>query len=65
MKIRRWLLETLVVFSVTLAVSLFVSVTWSLVAHGKRTLDWETSFRFAILFGLIVPWITARTRSGR
>ena len=65
MKLRRWLVETLLVFSVTLLVSLVVSVTWSLVVHGTRTLDWETSFRFAIVLGLLVPWITSRTRSGR
>ena len=48
------------VFAASLIVSIVVSVLWNLIVHGAGTVDWETSFRTAILFGIIVPWMGSR-----
>jgi len=48
-------------FGVSLTVSIVVSLLWTLCVHGGGVIDWETSFRFAIRFGIIVPWCGARS----
>jgi hypothetical protein len=60
MNIKKLLVDVAAVFAVSLFVSVFVSALWNLVVHGAATLDWETSFRLAILFGIIVPWMESR-----
>ena len=60
MNIKKYLLEFATVFAVTLVVSVVVTLLWNLILHGTTTIDWETSFRFAILFGIIVPWLETR-----
>jgi hypothetical protein len=62
--IRRLLVDSVTVFAVTLIVSVIVTLLWNLVVHGASTVDWETSFRFAILFGIILPWLETRRRQG-
>ncbi len=44
------------VFAVTLIVSTVVTFLWNLIGHGARTVDWETSSRSAIVFGIILSW---------
>ncbi len=60
MSIRRLVVDAVTVFSVTLVASMVVSVLWNLIAHKTTAIDWETSVRFAIVLGIIVPWIQAR-----
>jgi hypothetical protein len=62
MNIRRFLVESATVFAATLILSVIVTLLWNLSVHGAATIDWETSFRFAILFGIILPWIETRRR---
>ena len=60
MNTKKLLVNFLAVFAVTLIVSVIVTLFWNLIVHGTRTIDWETSFRFAILFGIILPWMETR-----
>jgi hypothetical protein len=60
MIIRRVLVEVVTVFALTLIVSVIVTLLSNLIVHGASTIDWETSIRFAILFGIILPWIETR-----
>ena len=60
MNIKRLLVDFVNVFAVSLIVSVIVTLLWNLIVHGASTIDWETSFRFAILFGIIVPWLETR-----
>ena len=60
MNIKKLLVDFVTVFAVTLIVSVIVTLLWNLFVHGAGTVDWETSFRFAILFGIILPWIETR-----
>ena len=60
MNVRRLLVDVFTVFAVALIVTATVTLLWNLIVHGTSTIDWETSFRFAILFGIIVPWVERR-----
>ncbi len=62
MNIKRLLVDVLTVFSVSLVVTSIVTLLWNLIVHKAGTIDWETSFRFAILFGIIMPWMEGRRR---
>jgi hypothetical protein len=50
------------VFAIALFVCIGVTFLWNLIFHGSAVIDWETSFRFAILFGIIFPIINSRKR---
>jgi hypothetical protein len=58
--IKRLLIDFVTVFVVSLIVSVIVTLLWNLIFHGTSTIDWETSFRFAILLGIILPWMGTR-----
>ena len=60
MNIKKLLVDFVTVFAVSLIVSVIVTLLWNLIVHRAGTTDWETSFRFAILFGIILPWIETR-----
>jgi hypothetical protein len=65
MNIKKLLVDFVSVFAVSLIVSVIVTLLWNLIVHGASTIDWEASFRFAILFGIILPWIgTRRSKCG-
>jgi hypothetical protein len=63
MNFKKLLVDFVTVFAVSLVVTVLVTLIWNLIAHGATAIDWETSFRFAILFGIIFSWIEARRRS--
>ena len=50
-----WFLEFIIVFFITLAVAILVSLLWNLIAHGNAIIDWASSFRFALIFGIVLP----------
>jgi hypothetical protein len=52
------------VFAISLVVTLGVTFLWNLVFHKVAKVDWETSFRFAILFGIILPIGYSRKNRG-
>jgi hypothetical protein len=60
MHIRRLLVDSVTVFAVTLGITALVTLLWNIIGHRSVTVDWETSFRFAIVLGIILPWIAAR-----
>ena len=62
MNIKELFIDFVTVFVVTLVVVAIVSYLWSLIAHGVGAFDWETSFRFAVIFGIIFSWMGARKR---
>ena len=65
MNIKKLLVDFVTVFAVSLIISVIVTLLWNLIVHGASTMDWETSFRFAILFAIILPWIEMRRSKGR
>jgi hypothetical protein len=60
MNIRKLVVGFVTVFAVTLIVSVIVTLLWNLIVHGASSIGWETAFRFAILFGILLPWIETR-----
>jgi hypothetical protein len=58
MKARRFLLQFLVFFVLVFVVSAVVSYLWSLIAHGHGLADWPSSFRFAVILGVVLPFAT-------
>ncbi len=62
MNIKKILADFATVFSVTLVVVVLVTLIWNLIFHRSSTIDWETSFRLAIYFGIILPWIVSRSK---
>ena len=55
MKIKGFLIGFVTTFAVTLAVAAIVTYLWNLGVHGQSAVDWETSFRLAIILGIILP----------
>lgn len=55
MKIMSFLRDFAIIFVLVFVVSSIVSYVYSLLAHGAGSVDWEASFRFSIIFGIIFP----------
>ena len=60
MNIKKLVVEFVTVFVVALVTVALVTFLWNLIGHGESTIDWETSFRFAIIFGIILTWTNLR-----
>ena len=60
MNITKLVVEFITVFLVALVTTAIVTFLWNLIGHGVSTIDWETSFRFAIVFGIILTWAKSR-----
>ena len=61
MNIRKLVVGFVTVFAVTLIVSAIVTLLWNLIVQGASSIDWDTSFRSAIVFSIIIlPWIATR-----
>ncbi len=44
-------------FALVLVVSAAVSFLYSLVAHGRGVVDWESAFRLALVFAIALPLV--------
>lgn len=54
--------EFIVIFIVTFIVSSLVTFIYSFIVHSEGIIDWSTSFRLSIIFGIIFPWLNSRGR---
>ena len=57
MKTLNFLRDFVITCVITFIVSVIVSYFYSLIANGIGTIDWETSIRLGIIFGIIFPSI--------
>jgi hypothetical protein len=62
MNIKTLITEYITVFALTLVTVASVTFLWNIIEYGKSTIDWETSFRFAVIFGIILTWEKSRER---
>ncbi|RMG36896.1 MAG: hypothetical protein D6732_07575 [Methanobacteriota archaeon] len=62
MTVRTFMINFVSTFVVVFIVASFVSFLWNLVFHAAGIVDWETSFRLAIILGIILPWVQERDR---
>jgi len=60
MNIKILVVEFVTVFAVTLVTAAIVTFLWNIIMHAEGIIDWETSFLFAILFGIIQTWVKSR-----
>ena len=60
MNIKKLVVEFVIVFVVTLVTTAIVTFLWNIIGDGASAVDWETSFRFAIIFGIILTWGKSR-----
>jgi hypothetical protein len=60
MSIKKLVVEFGTVFAVTLVTVALVTFLWNFIGHGESAVDWETSFRFAVIFGVILTWVRSR-----
>jgi hypothetical protein len=60
MNIKRLVIEFGTVFAITLMTVALVTFLWNIIGHRVSMVDWEASFRFAIIFGIIFTWIKSR-----
>ncbi len=62
MNIQSLFIDFVSTFLIVFVVTLIVTYLWGLIFHATGAVDWETSFRMAIIFGILFPWIDARVR---
>ena len=60
MKIKQLAIDFALIFALALVVVTVVTFLWNLIGHGTRVIDWETSFRFAIIFSILLTWANNR-----
>jgi len=60
MNIKKLGVEFAIVFAVTMVTAALVTFLWNLIGHGKSDVDWESSFRFATIFGIVLTWVKSR-----
>jgi len=54
MNIKRLIVEFVLEFAVTLVTTTIVTLLWNIIRHGETAISWETSFRFALIFAIIL-----------
>ena len=64
MKMKKLAVEFVTVFAVTLVTVAIVIFLWNVIEHGVSIIDWETSFRFAVVFGIVLTWVKSREIKG-
>jgi hypothetical protein len=64
MDLKTTLVRFIRIFAISLLVTLGVTFLWDLIFHGVAKVDWETSFRFAILLGILLPIAASRKNQG-
>ncbi len=60
MNIKKLVVEFVTVLAVVLVIAAILTFLWNIIGHGASTIDWETSFRLAIIFGIILTWVKSR-----
>jgi ATP/ADP translocase len=55
MKVKRFLIHFGIAFAVTFVVNAIVVYIYNAITHGEGAFNWETTFRFAITFGILIP----------
>jgi uncharacterized membrane protein YagU involved in acid resistance len=61
MKIKKFLIQFVIVFAVTFVANAIVVYVWNLVQHGEGTFNWGLSFTLAVILGIVLPIIRTMT----
>lgn len=49
------IMKSLVTFTIVFVVTIVVTFLYSLILHNSYSIDWETSFRLAIILAVVFP----------
>ncbi len=60
MNIKKLIVEFFTVFAIALVIAALVTLLWNVIMHAESKIDWEISFLFAILLGVLQTWVRAR-----
>jgi len=61
MKVKKFLIQFVIYFSLVFVVNAIVIYLWNLVRHGEGAFDWQSTFTLAIILGIILPIHRAMT----
>ncbi|MDP4116398.1 MAG: hypothetical protein Q8903_09700 [Bacteroidota bacterium] len=62
MKIKDLLLEFGITFCAAFLVTSVVGYVYRLFIHSNQGIDWVTSFKFGLIFAIILPWVHYKDR---
>ena len=62
---KRLIVDLISTFAIVLVVAAVVSFLYSLIVHGAGSIDWETSFRLAVILGIVLPLTQKRGSKGK
>jgi hypothetical protein len=57
MNIVSFLRSFVIIFVLVFIVSAITTFLYSLIAHGTGLVDWESAFRFGLIFGISLPLV--------
>jgi hypothetical protein len=60
----KYAIDFAVTFAIVLLVSVAVTFLYSLLVHGAGIVEWETSFRLALILGIALPIVNQRGKQG-
>jgi hypothetical protein len=60
MKFKKLASDFAINFIIVLVVSIIVTYLYSFIVHSSGVIDWETSFRLALIFGIVIPLANKR-----
>lgn len=64
MKLKAVLIDFSTGFGIVLVVSVMATSLWNLSVHGTSIVDWQTSFCFALIFGVLLTWLQKQKSKG-
>lgn len=63
MNLKIIIIQFIAVFTIALIVSIGVTCLWNFVFHGEAIIELESSFRLAIILGIILPVVESRKKN--
>lgn len=55
MEIKKFLIDFVILFCITLVINAIVIYLWNLIRHGEGAFDWELSFALSVAIGIALP----------
>lgn len=62
MNIKKLLPDFTITFIISLVTSIIVIFLYNLLVHSSVVIDWETSIRYGLILGIVIPLATKRKR---
>ncbi len=60
MNVKKLLPDFAVTFAIALVTSAIVTFLYNLLVHNEGIIDWETSIRYGLVLGIVIPLATKR-----